>query len=133
MYIHLSGNPLTDLTILQSSANLIWVSFLDIVLPRRYWTKLSEWNPEWLLDEENAKIRQRLIQQIGYKKIYQELDTKELDSWREYTLLKIDDAERFYDEDTELEISREPIVLLKMTCPSTGHLHILRVLSGSNW
>jgi leucine-rich repeat protein SHOC2 len=126
-YIHLSGNPLTDLTILQSPANLIWVSFFDVVLPRRYWTKLSEWNPEWLLDEENAEIRQRLIQQIGYEKIYQELDTKELDGWREYTLLKIDNAERFYDEDTEIEISQEPMVLLKMTCPSTGHIHILRV------
>ncbi len=40
----------------------------------------------------------------------------ELDSYHEYTLLKIDS-----------DVDIEPIYLLKMICPSTNHIHILRV------
>jgi leucine-rich repeat protein SHOC2 len=127
IHIDLSGNPLTDLSILQNLESLERVTFFDIDLPPRYWTKLSEWKPQWLLEEENAEIRRVLIQQIGYDRICQELDAIELDTWREYTLLKIDDLERIYTEDTREEIGREPMVLLKMTCPSTEHIHILRV------
>jgi leucine-rich repeat protein SHOC2 len=89
-------------------------------------TLVSKWQSEWLLFEENSEIRRVLIQQIGYEKICQELNVTELDAWREYTLLKIDDIDIIYDEDTQEEIA-EPMVLLKMTCPSTGHIHILRV------
>jgi leucine-rich repeat protein SHOC2 len=39
-----------------------------------------------------------------------------IDSWREYNLIKIDAS-----------VDLEPIFLLKMTCPSTGHIHVLRV------
>ena len=55
----------------------------------RYYTNIKNWKSEWLLDEENVEIRQRLIQQIGYERICQELDAIELDNWKEYTLLKI--------------------------------------------
>jgi hypothetical protein len=41
--------------------------------------------------------------------------------------LKIDAVETIYEEDDDEPIDREPMVLLKMTCPSTGHIHILRV------
>jgi leucine-rich repeat protein SHOC2 len=114
--INLDANPIDDLSILQALPELIRVKFLGIYPPRRYWTKLSDWSPKWLLDEENAEIRQILIQQIGYDRICQELDAIDLDTWREYTLLKIN-----------TDIDEEPMVLLKMTCPSTGHIHILRV------
>ncbi|WP_293349794.1 MULTISPECIES: hypothetical protein [unclassified Microcoleus] len=56
-----------------------------------------------------------LIQGIGYARICSELQAVELDSWQEYTLLKIDNADV------------EPIYLLKMTCPSMGFIHALRV------
>ncbi len=79
------------------------------------------------MDEVNAEIRSRLIQQIGYDRICQELDAKEISCWREYSLLKIDGIEAVYDPDTEQETDREPMLLLKMTCPSTRHVHILRV------
>jgi hypothetical protein len=49
-----------------------------------------------------------------------------IDTWREYTLLKIDEAGKIYDEDNE-PVDIEPMLLLKMTCPSTAHIHILRV------
>lgn len=74
-----------------------------------------QWPAKWLLSEQNAEIRRVLIQGIGYNKICQELQATELDFWREYTLLRID-----------LRLD-EPIHLLKMTCPSTGNIHALRV------
>lgn len=57
-----------------------------------------------------------LIQGIGYSRICQELQAVELDLWQEYALLKID-----------ADVDEEPIYLLKMTCPSTGFIHVLRV------
>jgi leucine-rich repeat protein SHOC2 len=116
-YINLTNNPLDDLSILQSLPQLEAVYFFDrLDLPHRYWTKLSEWKPEWLLDEKNVEIRRLLIQICGYERICQELDAIELDTWREYTLLKID-----------ANVDVATMVLLKMTCPSTAHIHILRV------
>jgi len=57
-----------------------------------------------------------LIQGIGYARICQELQATELDTWQEYTLLKIDS-----------NVDVEDIYLLKMICPSTGYIHALRV------
>ncbi|AFZ07936.1 hypothetical protein Osc7112_3572 [Oscillatoria nigro-viridis PCC 7112] len=82
------------------------------------------WQASWLLTEQNAEVRRVLIQAIGYRRICQELPATELDKWvatggypyQEYTLLKI-----------ENNIDIEPIYLLKMTCPSTGQVHVLRV------
>jgi leucine-rich repeat protein SHOC2 len=114
--IELSDNPLMDLSVLANIPNLTTVRFFNINLPRRYWTKFSEWKTEWLLDEDNAEIRRTLIEQVGYNKICTELNSITLDTWWEYTLLKIDKP-----------VDVEPMVLLKMTCPSTAHIHILRV------
>jgi internalin A len=87
-----------------------------IKLPEQYGKVHPDlWQAEWLLSEENAEIRRLLIQRIGYDRICQQLQAVELDSWQEYTLLKIDNADV------------EPIYLLKMTCPSTGFIHALRV------
>ena len=84
-------------------------------------TKIGEvpphsWESVWFLTEKNAEVRQVLIEAIGYSIICQQLQAIELDTWQEYTLLKIDN-----------NIDIEPIYLLKMTCPSTGHVHALRV------
>jgi internalin A len=75
----------------------------------------NQWQSQWLLAEENAELRRVLIQGIGYDRICQELSAKQIDSWQEYALLQIDNADV------------EPICLLKMTCPSTGFIHVLRV------
>ena len=123
----LNGNSLTDLSMLQGLSQLKQVMFLNIDLPRRYWTKFSEWEPEWLLDEGNTEIRRILIEQVGYEKICEKLDSIELDTWREYTLLKIDALVVTYDLWESRSIGTEPMMFLKMTCPSTAHIHILRV------
>ena len=77
----------------------------------------QDWQPKWLLTTENAELRRILIQEIGYEKICQELQTIEIDTWQEYTLLRIENA----------TADIEPIYILKMICPSTGNIHTLRV------
>ena len=76
----------------------------------------NQWEPSWLLQEKNTELRKILIQEIGYYKIIEELQAIEINSYQEYILLKINS-----------DIDIEPIYLLKMTCPSTGDIHVLRV------
>ncbi len=114
-----------------------------VILPEN-WGKLphQQWQSQWLLEEQNAELRRILIQNIGYARLCQELAMEEIHSWAEYTLLRIANyLEPFtlkvydgqdWDEGGERaiwrdEISSEPVHLLKMTCPSTGYIHVLRV------
>ncbi len=108
-------------------------AYQNVILPEKYGRfHPHQWQPYWLLSETNAELRRVLIQGIGYGRICQELGAIELDSWREYTLLKINS-----------DVDVEPIYLLKMICPSTGHIHVLRVpptmktareaISWTNW
>ncbi|MFB2923708.1 MULTISPECIES: leucine-rich repeat domain-containing protein [Aerosakkonema] len=115
-HLGLRNNPVIDLSPLRSLNNLNSAFVYDFYLPNKYFLPQHEWQAQWLLEEKNAEIRRLLIQKIGYARICQELQATELDSWREYTLLKIDS-----------NVDVEPIYLLKMTCPSTGFIHVLRV------
>ncbi|MBD2449980.1 leucine-rich repeat domain-containing protein [Nostoc sp. FACHB-152] len=91
-----------------------------VKIPEQYGKlHFSQWQPQWLLEEDNAEVRRVLIQVIGYDRICEELQAQVLDSWQEYTLLCID-----------ADVDVEPIHLLKMTCPSTGRIHTLRVPPG---
>ena len=78
-----------------------------------------QWQAQWILKEDNAELRRLLIQEIGYARICQELQATELDSWAEYTLLRIDKMIDMLDGQQNY--------LLKMTCPSTGFIHAMRV------
>lgn len=115
--LNLHGTPIQDLSPLLNHPNpALQVYCWGVIVPRQYWAHPSQWKAEWLLTESNVEFRRIIIERIGYDRICQELQAIELDSWREYTLLKI--AEN---------VDVEPIYLLKMTCPSTGHIHALRV------
>ncbi|WP_293332582.1 leucine-rich repeat domain-containing protein [Microcoleus sp. CAWBG58] len=98
-------------------------SYHGVTLPEKYGQiHPNQWEATWILEEENAELRRVLIQGIGYARICQELQAIELDTWQEYTLLRIEsDIDGFEPEE------KEPIYLLKMTCPSTGFIHALRV------
>ncbi|MEP0755719.1 hypothetical protein NDA03_26410 [Trichocoleus sp. Lan] len=87
----------------------------ESIFSNKYGDVSESWKSEWLLEESNAEFRRVLIQGIGYERIVQDLEAVEIDTWREYSLLKI-----------EADIDVEPIYLLKMTCPSTNHIHVLR-------
>jgi hypothetical protein len=92
-------------------------AYHGVRLPEKYGkVHPSNWQAQWLLEEENAELRRVLIQGISYARIIEELQAIELDSWQEYTLIKIDS-----------DVDIEPIYLVKMTCPSTGYIHAMRV------
>jgi len=100
---------------LNHTASLIRLN--GVIIPKKYQgIPLANWSASWLVEIDNAELRRLLIQVVGYEKICQELEAIELDRWREYTLLKIDK-----------EIDIERVYLLKMTCPSTDYIHVLRV------
>lgn len=105
--------PLSDLT------NLTALN--HITLKEKYQRPIKQWSPQWLLEEPNAELRRLLIQVIGYEKICFELEAVELDNWREYSLLGI-----AFNHDIFVE-EQEDIYLLKMICPSTAYIHVIRV------
>lgn len=110
--LHAEGSPA-----IQFADGFSVYAYHGVRLPEKYGkVHPSQWRSEWLLTEENAELRRVLIQGIGYARICQELQAIELDSWQEYSLLKIDN-----------DIDVEPIYMLKMSCPSTGYIHALRV------
>lgn len=93
-------------------------AYHGIPLPERYGKVHPEqWQAAWILEETNAELRRVLIDRIGYNRICQELEADELDSWKEYTLLRV----------KNWQFTNEAVLLLKMTCPSTRHIHALRV------
>ncbi|MEA5464835.1 DUF6745 domain-containing protein [Leptothoe sp. PORK10 BA2] len=93
----------------------------------------SQWQPHWILQEQNAEVRRCLIQEIGYARICQELQAEEMDCWREYTLLKLpvyDDYSRIPELppwERHDEVQGDSVYLLKMICPSTGSTYAIRV------
>jgi hypothetical protein len=115
--LHAEGEPAIEFT-----DGYSLYSYHGVTLPEKY-GKIhpQQWQSQWLLTEENAELRRVLIQGIGYARICQELQAIELDCWKEYSLLKIDN-----------DVDEEPINLLKMTCPSTGFIHALRVPPNMN-
>jgi hypothetical protein len=84
-----------------------------------------QWRSEWVLTETNAELRRILIQGIGYERLCQELRTKTIDTWREYTLLWVEVPTLSYVKG--VQVREDTMLLLKMTCPSTNHIHVLRV------
>lgn len=110
--LHAEGHPA-----IQFSDGLSVYAYAGVRLPEQYGRlHPQQWRSHWLLQEPNAELRRVLIQGIGYGRICQELEVTELDAWQEYTLLEID-----------VEDDDEPLLLLKMTCPSTGFIHVARV------
>ncbi|NEQ50805.1 MAG: hypothetical protein F6K11_11820 [Leptolyngbya sp. SIO3F4] len=91
-----------------------------VALPKKYGqVKPEKWIPTWLLDENNAELRRILIQGIGYDRICKELNAAAVDSWQDYTLLKLNELVD--------DIDGQSISLLKMICPSTNFIHAIRV------
>ncbi|MCU0542687.1 MAG: hypothetical protein MUE44_10900 [Oscillatoriaceae cyanobacterium Prado104] len=116
--LHAAGKPAVEF----ADGYAIY-AYRGVILPQWYGCfHPHEWQSQWLLKEQNAEVRRALIQGIGYDRIIQELEATELDKWREYTLLKIDFQDDFDESGQPL-----PVILLKMTCPSTGFIHALRV------
>jgi hypothetical protein len=102
-------------------------AYNGVFLPEKYGkVHPHQWQANWILQERNAEIRRVLIQGIGYERLYRELRAETLDTWREYRLLKIANVPTSVEVDGR-EVEEEAIHLLKMICPSTAHIHVLRV------
>ena len=116
--LHAEGTPAV-----QFADGVSIYAYHGVVLPEWYGRLHPDhWQSKWVLKEQNAEVRRALIQGITYDRICQELEVTELDSWQEYTLLSIE-----FDDDFDWVGNAKPVYLLKMTCPSTGHIHALRV------
>lgn len=90
----------------------------------------NRWQPQWILKERNAEVRRCLIQELGYARMCQELEVEKLDSWREYTLLKLPLYDDYRSKQPQSQAVIEATYLLKMLCPSTGQTHAIRVPPG---
>ncbi len=116
--LHAEGKPAV-----QFADGVSIYAYHGVILPEWYGRlHPHQWQSKWVLKEQNAEVRRALIQGITYDRICQELAVTELDSWQEYTLLSIE-----FDDDFGIRGNAKPVYLLKMTCPSTGHIHALRV------
>ena len=110
----------------------LW-AYDGVRLPEQYQKPVSEWESGWLLEEQNAELRRVLIQGLGYERLMRELEALRLDVWSGVSLSP-DAAGTYREVENRYELYRitknvdvEPIHLLKMTCPSTGHTHVGRV------
>lgn len=93
-------------------------AFDGVRVPEKFGgTDPESWDPKEVISEPNAEVRRALIQVLGYEKIISSLGAETLDTWREYSLVKV----------SSIIDDEEDFVLLKMTCPSTEHVHVLRV------
>ncbi len=72
-----------------------------------------------ILDIENVELRRVLIERLGYETFIQQVGglvrDRDQDAGGERQLVSIP-----FEDD-------EPLMVLKVTCPSTGHIHVLRV------
>ncbi|HEY9626868.1 MAG TPA: hypothetical protein V6C84_06165 [Coleofasciculaceae cyanobacterium] len=72
-----------------------------------------------ILNTENVELRRVLIERLGYETFLQQVGglvrDRDRDAGGERQLICI----TFEDD--------EPLMILKVTCPSTGHIHVLRV------
>lgn len=72
-----------------------------------------------ILNTENVELRRVLIEQIGYETFLQQVGgiirdrDRDVGGDRQLVCIPFDDD--------------EPLMMLKVICPSTGHLHVLRV------
>jgi len=116
--LHAEGKPAV-----QFADGVSIYAYHGVILPEWYGRlHPHQWQSKWVLKEQNAEVRRALIQGITYDRICQELAVTKLDSWQEYTLLSIE-----FDDDFDWVGNAKPVYLLKMTCPSTGFIHALRV------
>jgi len=72
-----------------------------------------------ILNTDNAELRRELIERLGYETFLEQvggiIHDRDQDAGGERQLVCVP-----FEDD-------EPLMVLKVICPSTGHLHILRV------
>jgi len=77
--------------------------------------RMKSW---WILKERNAEVRRLIIENLGWPKILSDLRGELVVGWNEFELYRIEPKDR---------LMREPFLLLKMRCPSSGSDYVLCV------
>ena len=75
----------------------------------------SKWDPKWFIKETNVEIKRVIAEAVGYERLFDSLNAKKIDSYREYELYRAE------------SVDIEPMHILTMTCPSTNKKHFGRV------
>lgn len=79
----------------------------------------SQLSGQDILEEENVELRRVLIERLGYETFLEQVGglirDRDTDSGGERQLIYVP-----FEDD-------EPLMVLRVTCPSTGHIHVLRV------
>jgi hypothetical protein len=107
--LHADGEP----ALVFADNQAVWF-FRGKRLPKRYHVHSLLWRADWLSNEADSQMQELLIQVLGHQKLISELGSRELDAWREYKLLTLEDHELL-------------LRFLSMTCPSTGQHNLVRV------
>lgn len=108
--LHSDGSPSWELLDLKD------YHWHNTQMPEKYGSvHSSRWQPEWFVTEENVEIKRILAEQIGYDRLFQALNAKQIDTWREYRLWRAEN------------VDVEPMHILEMKCPSTNKIHYGRV------
>ncbi len=88
--LHGEGEPA-----LEYADGIRYYAYHGFNLPEKYGVvHPSQWQPEWVLSEENKQLKKVLIQGIGAVRICQELSLIEVETRGEYTLFKLDENTR---------------------------------------
>jgi len=87
-----------------------------IRIPEKYGSvKAEDWKAEWFIEETNVEIKRLIAEAIGYEKLFDALNAKEISQHREYKLYRAEN------------VDVEPMHILTMICPSTKKIHYGRV------
>ncbi|MEM7592097.1 MAG: DUF6745 domain-containing protein [Cyanobacteria bacterium P01_A01_bin.83] len=85
-FLHAEGEPA-----IQFADGYCLYSYHLTTLPQKYGeVHPTEWQPKWLLTENNWEVREALVKGIGYKRISCELSVTELDDMYNFLLVSID-------------------------------------------
>ena len=84
-FLHKEGEPA-----IQFADGYCLYSYHGVTLPETYGKlHLEQWQPQWLLIENNIEVREALVKGIGYKKICSRLSVKEIDCWYNFLLIAV--------------------------------------------
>jgi hypothetical protein len=78
-------------------------------------THSNSWDAKWLLEEKNQELRRVLFQGLGYARVMASLGSKLLHTDKDMELHRIEN------------VDLEPLLLLRVKCPSTNAFYALRV------
>lgn len=79
--LHAEGKPAIEF-----ADGFSFERYRGVTLPEKYKVNLHNWCSEWLLDENDPKLRRVLLEELGYERVCQELGAERVDAEHSGTL-----------------------------------------------